>query len=156
MKESVIRKIIKEELIKKNKQLNENAYSTNIFTTEVTGLEVDLNFDTAELFGLDNNTNYDTSAVLTVKWGVEMEMREWGVKSIYTIIHSVEGGILVNEWTDDRDIEHEFSLEELALLNKAKWGRANWEIEDNIEVDSGTIQVENVELDFRKGIIFVT
>ncbi len=99
----------------------------------------------ADIYGLANFLDKpgieDDSPILTIEWGIEPEVRDFGVKGINISIKRVTGSIHY-DGPEEKDGEIEFDSD-----TKIK-GKA-WEIESLMDVrENGAIFPTTIEIDF--------
>lgn len=134
------------------------------FETVIKNNDVSI-FGLNEYLGLPDNVVCDASDTRSeIVWSIEMEMRDWGVKSIIVTVGKASasfGWEVADEELTTESRQHISSLG-ATLQRDGYWrGDVNLtftgeEIEDAIEVES-SIRPDEVEIDLRKGVkkIFV-
>ena len=108
------------------------------------------------------NVDFDVTGTLAVEWALEIEARDWGIKSITTSIKSITGDI---EWECDGELltdEERATLKSLGAFEDRSGTFSGvvsitpeWEIDFDLEVKSDTISPTEVNIDFGKKQISV-
>lgn len=94
----------------------------------------------------------DINANFTIKWSAEIEAREWGIKDIYTIIHSVSGVIEYSHYADD-DLEGNDPL----IEKEFEFTGDGFEIKDNeFKFKNGMLEPNDIEVDFERKTITIS
>jgi hypothetical protein len=83
-----------------------------------------------------------------VVWDLDMESRSWGVKNIGTVIKTISGTILVED----------FDTREVVLEETINVGPDNneWTIENKMSIEGGSIYPTSLEINFAKKTIEVS
>jgi hypothetical protein len=133
-------------------KLNESSIENNDleFTTVVENKDIDISkFEKWEKVShlLKENDNYDVSGKFTIKWRLNLELRDWGVKDISQSILDITGFFDLTIWGDNDDDEHQIefnnSIEKFDITTEKD------------DVTSG-ISVENVSINFEDKTILVS
>lgn len=101
-----------------------------------------------EKLGRTDINNVDVSIACEVDWVCDLEVRDWGVKGIYSYATKVRGSVFYTIWGDPADEEEkELDIESLGF-----------EIVSQIEpcAKGETICVSNVEINFAEKKITVS
>ena len=120
------------------------------FTTEIKTQDIYLGADVllCKHLDIDKSTDIsDKNATATIKWHIDIETREWGVKGISIFIDdvSISGEV---EYYDIEDVEcedkiyKEFNCEGFKLINE-------------MEIDGDFICPSDVDVDFSKKTITI-
>lgn len=97
--------------------------------------------------------NHDVESDFTVDWSFDIEMRQWGVKSMYIYVNRVHGSINVNYWDDDDSLP----VPILVDTNMPEHDGRKWGINvDKSELEFGDcIQPKDVYIDYELKFITV-
>jgi hypothetical protein len=107
------------------------------FTTKIELTNSDL-YKANKYLLLDDDLDVTLEGNAVIKWSVEIEAREWGIKGITSIIHSIEINAKY-EYYDDLD---ELQFGDLDIrVNEFK-------LVDEMSLKGDTLQPTNVEVDF--------
>jgi len=106
------------------------------FSTEVKEISVWLWDDSKEF-------NY---GVITVNWNCDVEMREWGIKSIGAYVTTIRGYIEILHLDKDGEIikEEEIDVNELGF-----------DIESELELEDGFLCPSDIDIDFKDKTITI-
>ncbi len=135
------------------------------FTAELKRIEVDI-YGLSRYFGTPD-CDIDTTQTATVKFHVEIDARQWGVKDIDIFIDSVTVYVNWETYTEEITPEERAALKKAGgveylnetiagtiEINTAEKG-SKWEVINEMEVSS-QITPNNIEVDFEKKIITVS
>lgn len=93
----------------------------------------------------------DINANFTIKWSAEIDAREWGIKDICTIIHSVSGSIEYSYYADD-DLECNTLIEK-----EIEFTGDGFTIKDeDFKFKNGMLEPNDIEVDFEKKTITIS
>ena len=70
---------------------------------------------------LNRSQNHDIEAVAVIDWGVYLDIREWGVKSINFTAHKVAIELTINWWNDDDSVEQKTLIIETEHASDDDW-----------------------------------
>lgn len=118
---------------RKNNVLSES--DANSYIVEIEARDIDF-------VGIDNvippeyeHDYTDAASSFTVNFGIDIEYRSWGIKSIIVIVRSVSGTIIITAF-DSNETEKEFEIK-----------CDDFEVETDITIDSDTITITHLEVD---------
>lgn len=77
------------------------------FTTKIGASEVNISGASLLLIGKSDDTNCEAEASVRLKWTLDFEVHEYGVKYGSIRIEDLQIEVLVKEWTEGHDIEHD-------------------------------------------------
>lgn len=115
-------------------------FTTIIKDVEISGLEEYLKLEKEDSYTLDTNTSE-----ATLDYGIEFEMRSWGIKSIYINIKEIRLSIFWSTESEKEEKEIEINS------NDGKW---NVEHELKFQED-GMMSPDIIEVDFSNMLITV-
>lgn len=130
-------------------KINENITSNDlVFLTKIYKDNFSEFYLDESEFGKDlgDVDNYDISSVdMVIKWMLELDIKEWGVKSIDVSVIDIKGSFVVNIWGEDDDTEQmvDFDSEKLGF-----------KIINNIPI-TDQIMPSDIEIDFKNKVITV-
>ena len=117
------------------------------FTTKLDDSSIDIGYTN---FGRFKGVPIeDKTATATVKWSLDFEAREWGLKSIDISIQDVALEIDY-EYYESQDEADETIIKDTYTYD------GSFEIVNRIEITSGCICPNNLEIDFTKKQIIVS
>jgi len=99
-----------------------------------------------DIYGLDKHLGIkvdDYSALAVIRWSAEVEAREWGIKSIISIIRSVSIEIEYSYY-EIEDIELEYPIDDSFIITDEGFTV----IDDNFRMVSDSLCPSNIEVNF--------
>jgi hypothetical protein len=99
-----------------------------------------------DIYGLDKHLGIkvdDYSALAVIRWSAEVEAREWGIKSIISIIRSVSIEIEYSYY-EKEDIEGDNLIDDSFIITDEGFTV----IDDNFRMVSDSLCPSNIEVNF--------
>jgi len=84
------------------------------------------------------NDNFDGNGVFYVDWVFEVDSREGGIKDMSHSIQKIRGEVLINEWTDEDDVDTTFDIDS-----------KDFDIIDDMQLVASSIWPDSAEIDFK-------
>lgn len=102
-----------------------------------------------DVSGLETEWHSETRAQVTVGWMLDIDAREWGVKTLLPVVTSIEGNIELTAYVGEED-QHK------SLPISWKSGDAAFSVESTNSQSGDSIFPREVEIDLERKHILVT